>query len=42
MEPKGKDAFNAAMAGYYEKIRDPNLKGAVFMAVCRGKVSEGN
>ncbi|XP_066245652.1 regulator of telomere elongation helicase 1 homolog isoform X2 [Euwallacea similis] len=41
VEPKQKEAFNAAMNGYYEKIRDPTLKGAMFMAVCRGKVSEG-
>lgn len=41
VEPKGKEAFNAAMTGYYEKIQDPKLKGAIFMAVCRGKVSEG-
>ncbi|KAL1509176.1 hypothetical protein ABEB36_003952 [Hypothenemus hampei] len=41
VEPRSKEAFNAAMKGYYEKIRDPNLKGAIFMGVCRGKVSEG-
>ncbi|ENN80564.1 hypothetical protein YQE_03016, partial [Dendroctonus ponderosae] len=41
VEPKGKEAFSAAMTGYYEKVQDPNLKGAIFMAVCRGKVSEG-
>lgn len=29
------------MNGYYEHIAAPNSKGAVFMAVCRGKVSEG-
>ena len=29
------------MSEYYEKIRDPSAKGAIFMAVCRGKVSEG-
>ncbi len=26
------------MEGYYEAIRDPSSKGAVFFAVCRGKV----
>ncbi|XP_030755361.1 regulator of telomere elongation helicase 1 homolog isoform X1 [Sitophilus oryzae] len=41
VEPREKDAFNTAMAGYYEKVRDPSLKGAIFMAVCKGKVSEG-
>ncbi len=30
-----------AMNDFYEKIRDPDLKGAAFFAVCRGKVSEG-
>ncbi|XP_021350741.1 regulator of telomere elongation helicase 1-like [Mizuhopecten yessoensis] len=30
-----------AMEGYYEKINDPSLNGAIFVAVCRGKVSEG-
>ena len=27
-----------AMEGFYERIRDPNTKGAAFFAVCRGKV----
>ena len=29
------------MNEYYQKIQDPSSKGAIFMAVCRGKVSEG-
>lgn len=29
------------MNEYYQKIQDPSHKGAIFMAVCRGKVSEG-
>lgn len=29
------------MTDYYAKIKDPNCKGAIFMGVCRGKVSEG-
>ncbi|OWF51735.1 Regulator of telomere elongation helicase 1 [Mizuhopecten yessoensis] len=33
--------FLIAMEGYYEKINDPSLNGAIFVAVCRGKVSEG-
>ena len=41
VEPQFKDAFNNTMSEYYEKINDPNLKGACFLAVCRGKVSEG-
>lgn len=41
MEPKGKDAFNKSIAEYYEKVNSPEYKGAIFMGVCRGKVSEG-
>lgn len=41
MEPKGKQAFNAAMDGYYKRVTDPKYKGAIFMGVCRGKISEG-
>lgn len=29
------------MEEFYEKINDPALNGAIFVAVCRGKVSEG-
>lgn len=29
------------MSEYYAKIKDPNIRGACFMAVTRGKVSEG-
>lgn len=29
------------MTEYYAKIQDINFKGAIFMGVCRGKVSEG-
>lgn len=29
------------MTDYYASINDPVTKGAIFMAVCRGKVSEG-
>ena len=29
------------MVDYYAKIQDPSYKGAIFMGVCRGKVSEG-
>ena len=28
------------MEGFYEKIKNPDNKGAVFLAVCRGKVFE--
>ncbi|XP_050076273.1 regulator of telomere elongation helicase 1 homolog [Anopheles maculipalpis] len=41
IEPRGKDAFLATMADYYAKVREPGGRGAIFMAVCRGKVSEG-
>lgn len=41
VEPQGKEAFDQTMKGYYEKINDPTLEGAIFLAVCSGKVSEG-
>ena len=28
------------MEEFYEKINDPALNGAIFVAVCRGKVSK--
>uniref|UniRef100_A0A2C9KWZ7 Regulator of telomere elongation helicase 1 homolog n=1 Tax=Biomphalaria glabrata TaxID=6526 RepID=A0A2C9KWZ7_BIOGL len=41
VEPKGKFAFTEVMDEFYSKVNDPSLNGAIFMAVCRGKVSEG-
>ncbi|XP_066585710.1 regulator of telomere elongation helicase 1 homolog [Prorops nasuta] len=41
VEPQSKDGFQNIMNEYYRKIHNPNSKGAIFMAVCRGKVSEG-
>ncbi|XP_053694126.1 regulator of telomere elongation helicase 1 homolog [Sabethes cyaneus] len=41
VEPRGKEQFLNAMMEYYQRINEPGGKGAVFMAVCRGKVSEG-
>lgn len=41
VEPRGKEAFINTMTEYYDKINDATAKGAIFMAVCRGKVSEG-
>lgn len=41
VEPQSKDGFINIMNEFYQKIQDPNLHGAIFMAVCRGKVSEG-
>ena len=39
VEPKGKADFIEAMEGFYNKINDEALNGAIFVAVCRGKVS---
>ncbi|XP_029051589.2 regulator of telomere elongation helicase 1 homolog isoform X1 [Osmia bicornis bicornis] len=41
VEPQYKDDFLKIINEYYERIKDPSHKGAIFMAVCRGKVSEG-
>ena len=41
VEPKRKPDFQTAMLNFYEKVNDPKLNGAIFAAVCRGKVSEG-
>lgn len=41
VEPQRKDTFNTIISEYYSKISEPNSRGACFMAVCRGKVSEG-
>lgn len=41
IEPQGKDTFNAVISEFYEKIKAPESRGAIFLAVCRGKVSEG-
>lgn len=41
IEPSSKDVFVQTMTDYYASIDDPVTKGAIFMAVCRGKVSEG-
>lgn len=41
VEPRTKDAFALCMREYYDRVKDPSCKGAIFMAVCRGKVSEG-
>lgn len=41
IEPRTKEEFLIIMDAYYAKINDPNGKGAMFFAVCRGKVSEG-
>lgn len=41
VEPRAKGAFRQAMDDYYNKINDPKFGAAIFMGVCRGKVSEG-
>ncbi|XP_045785549.1 regulator of telomere elongation helicase 1 homolog [Maniola jurtina] len=41
VEPQRKDTFNTIINDYYSNISDPSTKGACFVAVCRGKVSEG-
>ncbi|XP_053678569.1 regulator of telomere elongation helicase 1 homolog [Anopheles nili] len=40
-EPRTKASFSSTMNDYYARLNDPGSKGAIFMAVCRGKVSEG-
>ncbi|CAH1774290.1 unnamed protein product [Owenia fusiformis] len=41
IEPRGKVDFQTAMEEFYEAINDESKNGAIFIAVCRGKVSEG-
>ncbi|GLH00003.1 Regulator of telomere elongation helicase 1 homolog [Gryllus bimaculatus] len=41
VEPRTKNELSEIMDGYYSKIQDPATRGACFMAVTRGKVSEG-
>uniref|UniRef100_A0A6B2E8V3 Regulator of telomere elongation helicase 1 homolog n=1 Tax=Phlebotomus kandelakii TaxID=1109342 RepID=A0A6B2E8V3_9DIPT len=41
VEARNKFDFQDTMTEYYARIRDPKSRGAIFMAVCRGKVSEG-
>lgn len=41
VESQRKDTFNTVINDFYSKIKEPNGRGACFMAVCRGKVSEG-
>uniref|UniRef100_A0A8C8R767 Regulator of telomere elongation helicase 1 n=1 Tax=Pelusios castaneus TaxID=367368 RepID=A0A8C8R767_9SAUR len=41
VEPRNKGAFTEVMDAYYDKIVCPKSNGATFLAVCRGKASEG-
>ncbi|KAL5824826.1 hypothetical protein ACOSQ3_020889 [Xanthoceras sorbifolium] len=41
VEPRQSSVFPAAIEDYRAKLKDTTASGAVFFAVCRGKVSEG-
>lgn len=41
VEPRFKNEFAHTIKEYYKNINNETKKGAIFMAVCRGKVSEG-
>ncbi|KAK8294061.1 hypothetical protein V6Z12_D06G229900 [Gossypium hirsutum] len=41
IEPRQSSLFPMAIEDYMTKIKDTSTSGAVFFAVCRGKVSEG-
>uniref|UniRef100_A0A1B0CHR4 Regulator of telomere elongation helicase 1 homolog n=1 Tax=Lutzomyia longipalpis TaxID=7200 RepID=A0A1B0CHR4_LUTLO len=41
VEARNKNDFQDTMVEYYARIQEPGSRGAIFMAVCRGKVSEG-
>lgn len=41
VESKAKDEFLATMKEYYATINNRDSNGAIFMAIMRGKVSEG-
>ncbi|NWI66671.1 RTEL1 helicase, partial [Todus mexicanus] len=41
MEPKNKGSFAEVIDAYYDKVACPKSNGATFLAVCRGKASEG-
>ncbi|XP_053557446.1 regulator of telomere elongation helicase 1 [Bombina bombina] len=41
VEPRGKGTFTEVIDAFYEKIQGPGTSGASFLAVCRGKASEG-
>uniref|UniRef100_A0A669P2W9 Regulator of telomere elongation helicase 1 n=1 Tax=Phasianus colchicus TaxID=9054 RepID=A0A669P2W9_PHACC len=41
VEPRNKGSFAEVMDAYYGKIACPKSNGAAFLAVCRGKASEG-
>uniref|UniRef100_A0A8C0IIP4 Regulator of telomere elongation helicase 1 n=1 Tax=Bubo bubo TaxID=30461 RepID=A0A8C0IIP4_BUBBB len=41
VEPRNKGSFAEVMGAYYDKVVCPKSNGAAFLAVCRGKASEG-
>ncbi|XP_059560982.1 regulator of telomere elongation helicase 1 isoform X2 [Myotis daubentonii] len=41
VEPRSKGSFSEVMGAYYAAVASPASRGAAFLAVCRGKASEG-
>ncbi|XP_021848098.1 regulator of telomere elongation helicase 1 homolog isoform X2 [Spinacia oleracea] len=41
VEPRQSSLFSTSIEDFTSKLNDPSTSGAVFFAVCRGKVSEG-
>ncbi|XP_074285300.1 regulator of telomere elongation helicase 1 homolog isoform X2 [Silene latifolia] len=41
IEPRQSALFSSSIEDFNSKLKDPSTSGAVFFAVCRGKVSEG-
>ncbi len=41
IESKGSKECNDTVLKYYERIKDKRYNGAIMLAVCRGKISEG-
>ncbi|XP_046923808.1 regulator of telomere elongation helicase 1 isoform X2 [Lynx rufus] len=41
VEPRSKGGFSEAVDAYYARVASPGSSGATFLAVCRGKASEG-
>ncbi|XP_047390881.1 regulator of telomere elongation helicase 1 isoform X2 [Sciurus carolinensis] len=41
VEPRRKGSFSEVIDAYYKQVASPGSSGATFLAVCRGKASEG-
>ncbi|XP_012926274.1 regulator of telomere elongation helicase 1 isoform X5 [Heterocephalus glaber] len=41
VEPRSKGSFSEVIDAYYQRVASPGSSGATFLAVCRGKASEG-